>query len=309
MNHSKQTRREFVKRLAASAVAAPLGPQLAGAASARKTFQLRYILASSMFGKTDLEKVLAEVKDSGSEFVDLWPMGHANQREQVEKMGHEKFEDLLKRQQLKLGMTTRYDLGPYHLQEEFKFVKKFGGRLIVSGSRKSTGKTLRDKVKSFVNSLQPHVALAEQHGITIGIENHGSALIETPDSLRYFGEFAKSPHLGIALAPYHLPQDETLLAKLIEDLGPKLVHFYAWEHGMGCTKKLPKEQEMLQLPGYGRLDFTPLLAAMKKTNYQGWTEVFMHPVPRGIPILEPIGRVTESINKSRAYLEECLKKA
>ena len=32
----------------------------------------------------DVEKVLAEVKDSGSEFIDLWPMGHANQREQVE---------------------------------------------------------------------------------------------------------------------------------------------------------------------------------------------------------------------------------
>ena len=60
------------------------------------------------------------------------------------------------------------------------------------------------------------------------------------------------------------------------------------------------------MPGYGSLDFTPLLAAMKKTNYRGWTEVFMHPVPRGIPILEPTAKVTEAINKSRSYLEACV---
>jgi hypothetical protein len=46
---------------------------------------------------------------------------------------------------------------------------------------------------------------------------------------------------------------------------------------------------------------------MKKIDYQGWTEIFMHPVPRGIPILETTAKVTAAINKSRAYLAECLK--
>ena len=54
------------------------------------------------------------------------------------------------------------------------------------------------------------------------------------------------------------------------------------------------------------LDFTPLLAALKKIGYSRWTEIFMHPVPRGIPILETTAAVTAEINKSRKYLEAIL---
>ncbi len=90
---------------------------------------------------------------------------------------------------------------------------------------------------------------------------------------------------------------------MIEDLGPKLVHFYAWQYGKGCFEKLPKSEELLQLPGRGPLDFGPLMAALKKVGYTGWTEVFMHPVPRGIPILPTAEEVTAEVNRARAYLD------
>jgi sugar phosphate isomerase/epimerase len=77
---------------------------------------------------------------------------------------------------------------------------------------------------------------------------------------------------------------------------------------MGCHKKLPKEQELLQLPGRGKLDFVPIVSALKKINYRGLTEVFMHPVPRGIPILQTAAQVTAEINRSRLYLETCMTK-
>jgi sugar phosphate isomerase/epimerase len=35
----------------------------------------------------------------------------------------------------------------------------------------------------------------------------------------------------------------------------------------------------MQLPGRGEMDFVPIVAALKKINYSGWTEVFMHPIP------------------------------
>jgi len=111
------------------------------------------------------------------------------------------------------------------------------------------------------------------------------------------------------LAPYHLPQDEDLIAGIIADLDKHLVFFQGWQHGMGSRTKLPKEQELLQLPGRGPLDFTPLLRALKRIDYQGFTEIFMHPVPRGIPILDTTTAVTDEINRARAYLEDCLAKA
>ena len=152
------------------------------------------------------------------------------------------------------------------------------------------------------------VTFSVSTGVTIAIENHANSLIESPDSLRWLAELRPSKHLAIAFAPYHLPQDEKLLGNLIEALGDSIEVFYAWQHGMGCHVKLPKEQELLQLPGRGKLDFGPLLSALKRINYSGWTEIFMHPVPRGIPILETAAAVTAEINRSRAYLEECLAK-
>ena len=90
--------------------------------------------------------------------------------------------------------------------------------------------------------------------------------------------------------------------------GDGIAMFYAWQHGMGCHEKLPKEQELLQMPGRGELDFTPLVAALCDIEYQGWTEVFMHPVPRGIPILDSTNAVSGEINRARQYLNACLEK-
>jgi sugar phosphate isomerase/epimerase len=155
--------------------------------------------------------------------------------------------------------------------------------------------------------MKPHLALAEECGVTVSIENHGNNLFETADSLRYLRDLTNSKNLKIGLAPYHLNQDAEELATLIRDLGDSLAMFYAWQHGNGCMTRLPKAEELLQLPGRGTLDFAPLLKALRDIRYQGWTEIFMHPVPRGIPILETAEEVTAEINLARKYLTECLR--
>ena len=272
-----------------------------------KPFELNYILASCMYGTLPLAEIVPEMKKIGSECIDIWPRVHGNQREQVESMGNAAFAALLATHGVGLGMSTRFDLGPFGLEEEMAFAQEFGASLIVTGStgpKDLTGEELRAAVADFAEALKPHIATAEKHGITISIENHGSALIESPDSMRWLIELTDSPHLGIALAPYHLPDDAQLVAQLIEDLGQGLALFYAWQHGMGCHEKLPKEQELMQMPGRGTLDFAPILSALKRINYSGWTEIFMHPVPRGIPILDTAADVTGEINRARHYLDE-----
>ena len=272
-----------------------------------KPFELDYILASCMYGTLPLAEIVPEVKRIGSERIDIWPRVHGNQREQVESMGNAAFAALLATHGVGLGISTRFDLGPFGLEEEMAFAQEFGASLIVTGStgpKGLAGEELRAAVTDFAEGLKPHIAAAEKHGITISIENHSSALIESPDSMKWLIEFTDSPYLGIALAPYHLPDDAELVAQLIADLGQGLALFYAWQHGMGCHEKLPKEQELMQMPGRGTLDFAPILAALKRINYSGWTEIFMHPVPRGIPILDSTADVTGEINRARHYLDE-----
>ena len=290
------------------------GGALIGAAAAsraqtsRGQLHLRYILASSLYGRLPLATVLAQASAAYCEHLDIWPEKHANHREQLESMGQARFAELLVRHGVKLGILTHYDLGPFALQEEMRLAAQLGASMIVCGSGGPAGlagRDLKTALADFIEKMKPHVAVAEDQGVTIAIENHASSLVASVESIRRFAEMIPSNHLGLALAPYHLPQDADLLADLIRYAGPRLVHFYAWQYGRGCHERLPKEQELLQMPGRGPLDFRPLIAALAAINYQGWTEVFMHPVPRGIPILPAAAAVTAEINRSRAYLEEC----
>lgn len=275
--------------------------------SADSEFALRYNLASCLYGELPVDVILLEVSKIGATEIDLWPRVHGNQREQIDAMGHDAFGEKLREHGVRMGMITRYDLGPYGLRDEMKIVKALGGDLIVTGSGNVEGSTLKKRVRKFVESMRPHVAVAEELGVTIAIENHSNQLIESPDSLKYLAEMSNSERLGIAFAPYHLPQDSSLLANLVIDLGQGMKHFYAWEHGMGCHVKLPKVQEMKQLPGYGLLEFGPIVKALKDTNYSGRISIFMHPVPRGIPILPTAVEVTHALNRSREYLDELVK--
>ena len=60
------------------------------------------------------------------------------------------------------------------------------------------------------------------------------------------------------------------------------------------------------MPGRGKLDFVPIMRALKQINYSGFTSIFMHPVPRGIPILPTASGCTTEINRARTYLKKCL---
>jgi sugar phosphate isomerase/epimerase len=263
-----------------------------------------------MYGYAPLQDLLPEVRKTGASAIDIWPMTHGNQREQLAEFGERLFSEMLKEHKVSLGCITQYRLGPFRLQNEMRLAKRLGCKTIITGGKGPKdlkGSELKSAVAKFIEQMKPHLAIAEETGVTIAIENHANNLVASPDSLKWLAELRPSEHLAIALAPYHLPQDEVALSTLIRDLGNSIAMFYAWQHGMGCTVKLPKEQELLQLPGRGELDFAPLLAALREIKYSGWTEIFMHPVPRGIPILEPIEAVTAEINRSRAYLEKILK--
>jgi sugar phosphate isomerase/epimerase len=270
----------------------------------------RYILGSCIYGYSSLKAILPEVRRTGATAIDIWPKVHGNQREQLDEMGEERFLELVKEHNVTLGCITQYKLGPFALGDEMRLAQRLGCSTIVTGGRGPVGlkgQALKNAVGQFIEQMKPHLAVAEETGVTIALENHANNLIDSPDSLKWLIELRPSEHLAVALAPYHLPQDTALLSNLIGSLGSGIQMFYAWQHGMGCMKKLPKEQELLQMPGRGDLDFTPLLAALQDINYQGWTEIFMHPFPRGIPILDTTHEVTDEINRARSYLAECLK--
>ena len=71
-------------------------------------------------------------------------------------------------------------------------------------------------------------------------------------------------------------------------------------------KPMPKEEELQQMPGRGNLDWKPLLSALKEIRFSGPTEIFMHPTPRGIPIMPTAAESTAEIIRAKNHLESLI---
>lgn len=299
------SRRQFLQSLAVAAAA----PVVARAARS-ESFRLRYVLSSALYGEMPLAEILPEVAKAGCEAIDIWCRVHGNQREQITAMGDAAFAALLARHRVKLGVSTRYPLGPTGLGGEMAWMKRFGGGIIVTGSKgpnEPQGAAAKTAVREFLERMKPHVAQAEENGVTIAVENHAKQLLHHPDSLRYFAEFNRSAHLGVALAPHHLHPWIDQLPALIRDLGAKQIPFmYFQEHSEGIYKTVAKEIELRQLPGFGgSLDYRPIVRALADIRYAGYVEIFMHPTPRGIPILPTAAEITAALNRARDHVERC----
>jgi sugar phosphate isomerase/epimerase len=266
----------------------------------------KHLLSTSLFGHTAIEEILPIARELGMTALDVWPKVHGSQREQLAEIGEERFNELLSNSGCKLDCLTQYPLGPFGLGQEMRLAKRLGCGTIVTGSggpKGLKGDELKRAVEDFAERMKPHLEVAQECGVTIAIENHASSLLDSPESMRWLFEMRASDRLGIAFAPYHLPQDESLLQQLIRDVLPSIQVFYAWQHGKGCMQAQEKQDERLQLPGRGSLDFGPLFSELRKGGYSHWVEVFMHPFPRGIPIDEDLASVGELLRECKSYVD------
>jgi len=304
------SRRAFLGKASLAAAAVVRGVPV-GTAAAAERWQPRWILASALYGNAPLAEILPEVRKTAADMIDLWPKPHGTQREEVDALGEEKVREMLAAAGVKLGGIACYKVGAFNLAGEHALAKRLGGEGAVlvttaPGDGSATGDALAAAIRAFVDKLAPSIAAAEATGGTIAIENHSSSLLQTPEGIRRFAELAAPACVGVALAPHHLPQDPELIATLARDLGPKLKFVYAQQHGKGSKEKLPKEDELLQMPDRGPLDFGPLMRALAGMRFAGPVEIFMHPVPRGVPILDSVAAITAEVNRARAYLERTI---
>jgi len=80
-------RRDFIQSTSLAALSIASSRSFLQAANA-SDFRFKYLLASCMYGYTDIHEIIPDVSKTGASAVDLWPMVHGNQREQLDKMGN-----------------------------------------------------------------------------------------------------------------------------------------------------------------------------------------------------------------------------
>lgn len=298
-------RRRFLQTAAAASLISPWA-----AAATASPLRLRYLLATAMYGQEPLGVVLDEARKLGIDALDLWPKVHGAHREVIDELGPEQTVEQVRGAGCRIECLTRYDLGALGLTDEIEVAASVGARTIVTGPKQKNPPAgeLKAAVRAFVEAMRPTLSQAANRGVTVAIENHRKNLFETGDSLRHLadalddaGEDANA--MRIALAPAHLPQDAAAIASLIADIGPKLHIFYGWERGNEFLRKQPTGRELEQLPGRGPLDFGPIVDALAAAAFDGWTSIFMHPIPRGIPAAGTVDETTTAIIDARTHLE------
>jgi len=300
-NSAGTSRRNFLSTVARGAAAATAAPWLLSTRSAAEDEKGRWPLklstSSIHFIHRPIEEACERIAKLGFEAIDIWDsfQGCPHLGDVDKRLGAEGLKSLLDKHKLRLFAFSLYVA--VNNAEEFsrhlELLGNAGGGVAVRGSSGPCDpRELKTKMKAFLESLKPQAELAGKNKCRIAVENHGSALLDSPDSLKAFVDMNTSPHLGIALAPYHIQAGKWSVEESIGVCGKQLFFFYAWQLAGGTA----------QLPGHGPADFTPWISALARAKYDGYINAFMH------GDLEP-DDMAKALAKSREYLKGCHAKA
>lgn len=283
-------RRRFLGTLARAAALGALARwgETAGVGAAAGAWQLRLSTSSIMFRSQPIEQACETIARLGFDAIDIWSAheGCPHLDDVAKRLGGARLKALLEKTGLKLCSFSVYAGGFPRYAE---LLGQAGGGVAIRGSdRPCPPAELTARMRGFLEALKPEIELAEKHQSRLAIENHGDALLHTPDSFKAFVDLNRSPHLGIALAPYHLQAGGYSVEEAIGVCGKQLLYFYAWQHAPSFG----------QLPGHGPTDFVPWLEALARVNYAGFVNPFMHGEA------EP-EKMVEVVAKSRDYLRAC----
>ena len=168
-----------------------------------------------------------------------------------------------------------------------------GGRIMVFGSPKQRcllpGVSHLEAMDYATEVFQRILPVLEQNDVTIALEPLGP---EETDFLQTAAETSKlieriaSPHVRLHLDCKAMSTESISIPELIESNAALLAHFHAND---------PNRQG----PGFGRLDFLPILESLGKIDYRGWVSVEVFDYAPGI---ERLAR------DSISYLQQCLDK-
>jgi sugar phosphate isomerase/epimerase len=286
-------RRRFLRRSAA-ALALP-GLVCHASATPVSAWRMRLSFSSVMLAGLPIEEVCARAAKLGFEAIDIWcPFDNCKHlADVVARLGPDGLKELLAKHKLTLGSFTTYTTKAEAIgyPAYADFLGKCGGGVVVRESQYIDVKPeeLTAAMRAFFDKLKPQIEKAAETKVRLAIENHGNALLGTPDSFKAFVDLNPAPqHVGLAIAPYHLQNLKAPVGDVIRTAGSQLFFFYAWQSANG----------MNQLPGHGPADFVPWLKALADIRYQGFVNLFMH----GHPTPEEL---SAGMMKACAYLKDC----
>jgi sugar phosphate isomerase/epimerase len=271
----------------------------------------QYALCNELFGTWPLEKAFAFTAECGYKGVEIAPFTIAQyatnisaaRRTEVRRIAEKAGLEIVGLHWL-LAKTEGFHLTAADAAVRRKtadylgalaaFCADLGGKILVFGSPQqrnlAAGMSKDDGMKHAVEVLRAAMPACEKADVTLAFEPlstkdtnfittaaEGAALVERVDS----------PRCRLHLDCKAMATEPTPIPELIRKFHKVTIHFHA-------------NDANLQGPGFGRLDFVPILRALKEVEYRGWVSV------------EPLDYspgVERTARESIRYLERCAKEA
>jgi sugar phosphate isomerase/epimerase len=180
-----------------------------------------------------------------------------------------------------------------YLGELARLCADLGGRIMVFGSPKqrdlAPGMSKAEGMQHATDVFQAAVPAFEKADVVVALEPLGPAdtnfMTTAADGVELMQKIG-SPRVGLHLDCKAMASEPTPIPELIHKYHKVLLHFHA-------------NDPNLQGPGFGKLDFVPIMKALAEVHYDGWVSVEVFDYKPGAERL-----TRESI----AYMQKCVAK-
>lgn len=254
---------------------------------------MKFAICNEIYQGWKLENVFAHAAKLGYSGVEIAPFTLANSVNEISAAERQRIRDLAARHQIEIvglhwllvkpeGLYLNHTNSVIRAKTANYFVDlvdccaDFGGQVLVVGSPKQrnllpgvsgdqawewTATTLRDAVKR-----------AEERGVTICIEPLSLAetnFINTAAAAIEFIQPFKSPAFKIILDVKAMCSEAKPIPQIIRESWPHFAHFHA-------------NDKNLKGPGFGDVDFKPILTELRAVGYQGFISVEVFDFAEGV---------------------------
>jgi len=163
------------------------------------------------------------------------------------------------------------------------------------GGRPEEWDTARDLLVERTREL---VEYAQARNVTIAMEPHVSAVIDTPEKVLQLLELVDSPYLKVNFDISHFNIQGLAIEETVAALAPYTVHTHVKDE-----RGLVPNFEFL-IPGEGNFDYVTYLKAMQAHGYDGFISVEVSVMVQRRPGYDPFAAATLSYETlSRAFIE------
>lgn len=278
----RQTRRRFLQNALGAAIVA--GAQLSAARAASREHRWKFAICNETFKDWPQDRAFAFAAECGYRGIEIAPFTLANyvrditaaQRREIRRLAEQNALEVVGLHWL-LANTEGFHLTSPELQVRRKTADyigelarcsaELGGKLMVFGSPKQRdllpGVTRAEAMRYGAETLRLALPALEAADVTLALEPLSPTVTTFMTTAADGAELARlvdSPRCRLHLDCLAMSSEPTPISDLIRRHRSLLAHFHVNDTNS-------------QGPGFGTINFVPVLKALRDIDYQGWVSV------------------------------------